>query len=60
MKSNLDKMKQLDSLDPGLEVFLLRFQSLGAEQGLIVDPNHGFKNRRKQQTSKFGQVRFIF
>jgi hypothetical protein len=34
MKSNLDQMKQPDSLDPGLEVFLLCFDSLAAEQGL--------------------------
>jgi hypothetical protein len=36
MKSNLDQMKQTDSLDLGLEVFLLCFYSLAAEQGQTI------------------------
>jgi hypothetical protein len=34
IESNLDKVKQPASLDPALEVFLLRFKSLFAERGL--------------------------
>jgi hypothetical protein len=56
MKSNLDQMKQPDSLDPGLEVFLICFDSLAAEQGLTKPKISPFFYFSKTMHSGFGRT----